>query len=63
MPLEKFHLIFTFVMDSFCAFPRLRRRKAQFERLHALCPPTCSFLAIAVAPSSKFMPLRMAFLP
>ena len=30
---------------------------------HALCPPTCSFRSFAVAPSSKFFPFKMAFLP
>ena len=29
----------------------------------ALCPPICSLRSLAVAPSSKFRPLRMAFLP
>ena len=30
---------------------------------HALCPPICLLRSLAVAPSSKFKPLRMAFLP
>ena len=30
---------------------------------HALCPPICSLRSLAVAPSSKFRPRRMAFLP
>ena len=30
---------------------------------HALCPPICLLRSLAVAPSSKFSPLRMAFLP
>ena len=31
--------------------------------VHALCPPICAFLSLAVAPSSKFMPFRIAFFP
>ncbi len=30
---------------------------------HALCPPICLLRSLAVAPSSKFRPLRIAFLP
>ena len=30
---------------------------------HALCPPICRFRSLAVAPSWKFMPFRMAFFP
>lgn len=30
---------------------------------HALWPPICSFLSLAVAPSSKFIPFKMAFFP
>ena len=30
---------------------------------HALWPPIWVFLSLAVAPSSRFSPLRMAFLP
>ena len=30
---------------------------------YALCPPICLLRSMAVAPSSKFRPLRMAFLP
>lgn len=29
----------------------------------ARCPPTCPLRVIVIAPSSKFMPLRMAFFP
>ena len=30
---------------------------------HALCPPICALRSLAVAPSSRFIPLRIAFLP
>ena len=30
---------------------------------YALCPPICLLRSLAVAPSSKFRPRRMAFLP
>ena len=32
-------------------------------RLHLRCPPTCSFRSLPVAPSTKFVPFRMAFFP
>lgn len=32
-------------------------------RFHALCPPICSLRSLPVAPSSKFSPFNMAFLP
>ena len=31
--------------------------------IHSWCPPICSFLSFAVAPSSKSRALRMVFLP
>ena len=37
-------------------------QRTQFN-IHFRCPPICSFRALPVAPSSKFMPLRMAFAP
>lgn len=30
---------------------------------YALCPPICEFLSIVIAPSSRFVPLRIAFFP
>lgn len=33
------------------------------DAFHALCPPICSFLWRAVAPSRRLMAFRMAFLP
>ena len=30
---------------------------------HSRCPPICRFRSFAVAPSRRFIPLRMAFLP
>lgn len=30
---------------------------------HALCPPICELRSQVVAPSSRFMPRRMVFLP
>lgn len=32
-------------------------------RLHFRCPPICSFRSLPVAPSTKFVPFRMAFFP
>ena len=31
--------------------------------LHFRCPPICSFRSLPVAPSTKFVPFRMAFFP
>ena len=31
--------------------------------LYALCPPICALRSLAVAPSSRFIALRMAFFP
>lgn len=43
---------------------RMRQIKHLFQRLfHARCPPICLLRSMAVAPSSRLMPRRMAFLP
>ena len=35
----------------------------QLSIVYALWPPICLFLSLAVAPSAKLVPFRMAFLP
>ena len=62
------------VCDRLCEKPRHSRmsgrgRTRHIDHIvvvsvdHALCPPICLFRSIAVAPSSRFMPLTMAFFP
>ena len=53
--------MYFFITAVYCCFLDL-----QFDTiiiLYALCPPICSLRSLAVAPSSKFSPFRMAFLP
>lgn len=36
---------------------------SNFEFIYALCPPICLFLLMVVAPSSRFIPFKIAFPP